>query len=89
MRITLLPTFKAAPAAGALRFELLSEGKRGNPVLLPASLFPAVAGIEGDTGARHIIEAGGASVIDVEIGAAASLDIDTPDDLDRIRAGTT
>ena len=64
-------------------------GKRGNPVLLPASLFPAVAGIEGDTGARHIIEAGGASVIDVEIGAAASLDIDKPDDLDRIRAGTT
>ena len=63
-------------------------GMRGNPVILPCSLFAAVAGIEGDTGARHLIEAGDAPVIELEIGAAASLDIDTPDDLDRIRAAT-
>lgn len=62
-------------------------GKRGNPVILPRSLFAAVAGLEGDTGARHIIEAGGAPVIELEIGAAASLDIDTPQDLERMRRG--
>lgn len=31
-------------------------GKRGNPVILPRSLFPAIADLEGDTGARHLVE---------------------------------
>lgn len=54
-------------------------GKRGNPVILPRSLFPAVARLEGDVGARALIEAEGANVIDVEIGEAAFVDVDTPD----------
>ena len=45
------------------------EGKRGNPVLLPRSLFEAIAHLEGDTGARHLVENGGVEVVDVEIGA--------------------
>ncbi|MFC3725959.1 NTP transferase domain-containing protein [Neoaquamicrobium sediminum] len=56
-------------------------GKRGNPVILPRSLFAAVATLEGDTGARQIVESSELPVIDVEIGAAASLDIDTPEAL--------
>ncbi|RUX69026.1 nucleotidyltransferase family protein, partial [Mesorhizobium sp. M2A.F.Ca.ET.040.01.1.1] len=48
------------------------QGKRGNPVLLPRSLFAAVAQLEGDTGARHLGEAEGLDVIDVEIGEGAS-----------------
>ncbi len=59
------------------------DGKRGNPVLLPRSLFPAVAGLEGDTGARHLIETSGLAVIDVEIGESASVDVDTPEALER------
>ncbi|MEZ5781276.1 MAG: molybdopterin-binding/glycosyltransferase family 2 protein [Rhizobiaceae bacterium] len=55
------------------------EGRRGNPVILPRSLFPEVARLKGDTGARAIVEAEGASVIDVEIGEAAFVDVDTPD----------
>ncbi len=55
------------------------DGKRGNPVLLPRALFPAVATLQGDTGARHIVEAEGADVIDVEIGAGAAIDVDTRD----------
>ncbi|MDH6229642.1 molybdenum cofactor cytidylyltransferase [Mesorhizobium soli] len=58
------------------------EGRRGNPVLLPRSLFPAVAGLQGDTGARHIVEAEGANAVDVEIGAGAALDVDTRDALE-------
>lgn len=54
-------------------------GKRGNPVLLPRALFPAVATLEGDTGARHLVEGEGLAVIDVEIGEGASVDVDTPD----------
>jgi molybdenum cofactor cytidylyltransferase len=56
-------------------------GKRGNPVILPRSLFAAVAKLDGDTGARQIVEGSELPVVDVEIGAAASLDIDTPEAL--------
>ncbi|WP_287263541.1 nucleotidyltransferase family protein, partial [Mesorhizobium sp.] len=58
------------------------EGKRGNPVLLPRSLFAAIAHLEGDNGARHLVEAEGLDVIDVEIGKAASIDVDTPEALE-------
>jgi molybdenum cofactor cytidylyltransferase len=58
------------------------DGKRGNPVLLPRALFRAVAQLEGDTGARHLIEAGLMPVMDVEIGEAAAVDVDTRDALE-------
>ncbi|RWE64366.1 nucleotidyltransferase family protein, partial [Mesorhizobium sp.] len=58
------------------------EGKRGNPVLLPRSLFAAIAHLEGDTGARHLVEAEGFDVVDVEIGKAASIDVDTREGLE-------
>lgn len=56
-------------------------GKRGNPVLLPRALFADLARIDGDVGARQIVEMTGLPVHDVEIGAAASLDVDTPQEL--------
>ncbi|MEQ9125976.1 MAG: nucleotidyltransferase family protein, partial [Alphaproteobacteria bacterium] len=59
------------------------NGKRGNPVILPRAVFVAVDGLAGDTGARHLVESGLAEVIDVEIGAAASIDVDTQDALAR------
>jgi molybdenum cofactor cytidylyltransferase len=55
------------------------QGRRGNPVLLPRSMFAALVRLEGDTGARHLVEAEGLDVIDVEIGAGALVDVDTPD----------
>lgn len=58
------------------------QGKRGNPVLLPRSLFAAVAQLEGDTGARHLVEAEGLDVINVEIGQGASIDVDTREALE-------
>ncbi|MEP9371371.1 molybdopterin-binding/glycosyltransferase family 2 protein [Mesorhizobium sp. KR1-2] len=73
----MVDAFKAAGGRPILR--ATHEGRRGNPVLLPRSLFPAVAGLQGDTGARHIVEAEGANVIDVEIGPGAVLDVDTRD----------
>jgi len=57
----------------------VSQGKRGNPVILPQSLHDAVMRLEGDVGARHIIESSGLAVIDVDIGDAAHLDVDTPE----------
>ncbi|BCM19848.1 NTP transferase domain-containing protein [Mesorhizobium sp. J8] len=58
------------------------QGKRGNPVLLPRSLFAGVAQLEGDTGARHLVEAEGLDVIDVEIGQGAAIDVDTTEALE-------
>lgn len=54
-------------------------GKRGNPVILPRALFPALRRLEGDVGARHVVETGGLPVIDIDIGPAAHLDLDTPE----------
>ena len=68
-------------AEGAAIVRATHAGKRGNPVILPRALFSAVAGLSGDTGARHIVETSEIRVIDVEIGEAASLDVDTPEAL--------
>lgn len=54
-------------------------GKRGNPVILPHALYGQVARLTGDTGARALVEGFAGQVIDVEIGEAASLDVDTPE----------
>jgi molybdenum cofactor cytidylyltransferase len=59
------------------------EGKRGNPVLLPRLLFDEIFSLAGDVGARHLIERGDIPVIDVELGEAAAIDVDTPDTLNR------
>lgn len=64
---------------GDMIVRAVSGGKRGNPVILPKTLFPALLRLEGDIGARHIVEKSGLAVIDVEIGEAAHLDVDTPE----------
>jgi molybdenum cofactor cytidylyltransferase len=57
----------------------VSGGRRGNPVVLPRATFAAVLRLKGDVGARHVIESAGLDVVDVEIGAAAHVDVDTPE----------
>lgn len=59
----------------------VSAGKRGNPVILPASTFDAIAKLTGDIGARPIIERSGLEVVDVDIGDAAHIDTDTPEEV--------
>ncbi len=76
----MIEAFRAAGGRSVVR--ATHDGRRGNPVLLPRSLFPAVAGLQGDTGARNIVEAEGRSVVDVEIGVGAALDVDTRDALE-------
>jgi molybdenum cofactor cytidylyltransferase len=66
-------------SGGVAIVRAVHDGKRGNPVILPRSLFHAVSLLEGDTGARHLVEGEGSSVVDVEIGEGAGVDVDTPD----------
>ncbi|RWD82831.1 MAG: 4-diphosphocytidyl-2C-methyl-D-erythritol kinase [Mesorhizobium sp.] len=77
---SLIDAFRRSGGRAVVRAAHL--GKRGNPVLLPRSLFLAVSQLEGDTGARHLVEAEGLDVIDVEIGQGASIDVDTREALE-------
>ncbi|TIO54060.1 MAG: 4-diphosphocytidyl-2C-methyl-D-erythritol kinase [Mesorhizobium sp.] len=77
---SLIDAFRRSSGRAVVRAAHL--GKRGNPVLLPRSLFSAVAHLEGDTGARHLVEAEGLDVVDVEIGQSASIDVDTREALE-------
>lgn len=66
-------------AGGGVVVRSVSDGKRGNPIILPRIAYDAVLRLEGDVGARSIIENSGLSVVDVDIGPAAHLDVDTPE----------
>lgn len=68
-------------AGGEAIVRAVSQGKPGNPVILPRSLNPAVLRLEGDVGARDIIATSGLLVLDVDVGDAALLDVDTPDEV--------
>jgi len=73
----LIETFAAHGGTAIIR---ASDGeRRGNPVILPRSAFAEAMALAGDVGARALIESGTWPVVDVEIGPAARLDVDTPD----------
>ncbi|MGZ4200498.1 MAG: nucleotidyltransferase family protein [Thermoleophilaceae bacterium] len=60
------------------------DGQPGHPVVLPAGMIPRVMELEGDVGARHLLEQ--ARVREVEAGHLASAaDVDTPADLEVLR----
>jgi molybdenum cofactor cytidylyltransferase len=73
----LMGAFRQAHGQAIVR--AVSRGKRGNPVILPRQLYDAVMRLEGDVGARHIVETAGWPVVDVDIGDSAHLDVDTPE----------
>ena len=56
----------------------LYNGKRGNPVVFDASLFPELLQVSGDEGARSVIERHRQEVATIELSdAIASYDVDT------------
>lgn len=71
----LLETF--AETGGKCVVRAVSGDVRGNPVILPRATFDAIATLQGDVGARQIIAESGLPVVDVNIGDAALLDVDT------------
>jgi molybdenum cofactor cytidylyltransferase len=71
------------PAEGRSIVVPTHDGKRGNPVLWASAYFPAMASLEGDVGARHLIGAHRDAVVEIPFDTGASLlDIDTPEALD-------
>ena len=69
------------PQAGGFIVVPTVAGKQGNPVLWSKRYFADLMTIQGDVGARHLIGANQAAVVEVEVGEAARLDLDTPEAL--------
>lgn len=62
-------------------------GRRGNPVYFARRYFPELLAVTGDEGGRMVIARHASALALCELGdTAASLDIDTPADLERVRA---
>jgi molybdenum cofactor cytidylyltransferase len=75
----LIDAFRARPGPAIVLPTI--AGKRGNPVLWSRAFFPELMTVTGDTGARHILARHEEAVERVEIGAAAGVDVDTPEAL--------
>ncbi|MBC8128894.1 MAG: NTP transferase domain-containing protein [Rhizobiaceae bacterium] len=58
-----------------------SGGVYGNPVVLSAGYREEVLALSGDVGARAILAAHRQHVVEIEIGDAAAIDVDTPEAL--------
>lgn len=79
-----LPALADAVREGATAAAPEFEGRRGNPVLLSRALFPAVAALRGDTGARAVLQDLGSGLALVEAQDDGVLfDVDQPADLAR------
>ncbi|MDW8124389.1 MAG: molybdopterin-binding/glycosyltransferase family 2 protein [Geminicoccaceae bacterium] len=67
------------PGAGRGIVVPVHGGRRGNPVLWGRAFFATFEALEGDTGARHLIDQYPEAVAEVEMpDAAVLLDVDTP-----------
>jgi molybdenum cofactor cytidylyltransferase len=81
----LIDAFAARPQA--LAAVPVHAGRRGNPALLSRTLFPALARLTGDEGARRLIsEADPERIVELDVESdGVTLDINTPDELAAIR----
>jgi molybdenum cofactor cytidylyltransferase len=71
-----------AVAAGAAAAAPMFRGRRGNPVLIGATLFPDVLALQGDAGARAILQGLGERLALIEAPDDGVLfDVDQPSDL--------
>jgi molybdenum cofactor cytidylyltransferase len=74
------------PEKGALIAVPVIEGKRGNPVLWSRRFFPELTSLQGDVGARYLIEKYAETVVEVPLADSAALtDVDTPAALAAVR----
>lgn len=75
----------AHAASGAPILRASYRGRPSHPVLLDREVWPAARALRGDAGARPLIAAHAGRVEMVEVGGDPPEDVDTPDDLARLR----
>jgi molybdenum cofactor cytidylyltransferase len=61
------------------------RGTQGTPVLFAADVFPELVQLDGDAGARSVVGARPERVARISIETPMPLDVDTPDDYERLR----
>jgi molybdenum cofactor cytidylyltransferase len=77
-----LQSMAQAVRAGAAAAAPVFDGRRGNPVLLGASLFPQLLALTGDAGARGVLQSLGERLALIESPDDGVLfDVDVPADL--------
>ena len=62
------------------------RGTQGTPVFFARTIFPELATLTGDAGARPVVQRDAARVARVPLDIDMPLDVDTPDDLSRVIA---
>ena len=66
------------------------EGERGAPVLFDSTLFPELAHISGDSGGRQLFPRHADKIVEVQLASREPLlDIDTPEDWERLQGDKT
>jgi molybdenum cofactor cytidylyltransferase len=69
------------PAGGVLACQPTCDGRRGNPLLWGAPMWPALAALQGDQGARGLLGGLGEQLALVPVSdPGVLLDLDTPED---------
>ena len=69
---------------GTRALRAVYDGAPGHPVVLPRALVPAALELQGNEGARELLEASGVRRIEVSH-LCEPVDVDTPADLDSLR----
>lgn len=75
---------EAREAPGRLVVAPVYRGRQGNPVLFHRSVFRELLALEGDRGARSVVDHDPGRVLRLEVDAAMPVDVDTPEDLRRV-----
>jgi molybdenum cofactor cytidylyltransferase len=77
-----------AHAGGAAIAVPVFQGRRGHPVVLDSSFRDEMEELDGDAGARHILEREAGSVVEVELPDDGFLvDVDEPEDYEAVKNG--
>ncbi|GGH26012.1 hypothetical protein GCM10007036_33490 [Alsobacter metallidurans] len=80
----MVAAFEAAP--GSVAAVPVHGGEWHNPVVIARALFPEIAALTGDAGAKKLLERRRDQVIEAPISdIAVALDVDTPDALAKLR----
>lgn len=77
-----------SPADGRAICVAMHQNMRGNPVLWGKAFFPEFDELTGDAGAKPLIAAHEDAVCEIEADSAVLRDIDTPEALAELRAGS-
>jgi molybdenum cofactor cytidylyltransferase len=85
MPASVVPALIAAHArSGKAIVAPMYRGTRGTPVLFSSAVFPELAALRGDAGARAVVDAQPERVETVAIDAEMPPDVDTPEDYARL-----